>query len=157
MQLKNNPSSASLGLMSFKFDDRSLSDESMVMAVARMFFDLNLVDSFRINHRVFIINIIIWRGRLILESLPTIYVPFCKNYYYSTMRFPVLFKYCLEVIIIYLTLTQLYQVLLCWILSMKENYCSENYHYWRHAFGAAQTMFTMLKVSYMPRSLHSLS
>ena len=59
MQLKNNPSSASLGLISFKFDDLSLSDESMVMAIARMFFDLNLVDSFRINHRVFIIIAII--------------------------------------------------------------------------------------------------
>uniref|UniRef100_H2YVD3 Phosphodiesterase n=1 Tax=Ciona savignyi TaxID=51511 RepID=H2YVD3_CIOSA len=44
------PSSKSLGILKYEFDDTTLSDLDTVRASVRMFIDLKLVEKFRINH-----------------------------------------------------------------------------------------------------------
>ena len=41
-----------------------------------------------------------------------------------------------------------HDVMCRWMLSVKKNYRPVIYHNWRHAFNVAQTMFSMLTVSY---------
>ena len=40
------------------------------------------------------------------------------------------------------------QTLCRWLLSVKKNYRPNIYHNWRHAFNVAQSMFTMITVSW---------
>lgn len=44
-----------------------------------------------------------------------------------------------------------HDVLCRWVLSVKKNYRPVIYHNWRHAFNVAQTMFSMITVSFVPQ------
>ncbi|XP_065556370.1 cGMP-specific 3',5'-cyclic phosphodiesterase-like [Artemia franciscana] len=49
-----------------------------------------------------------------------------------------------------------YDVLCCWVLSVKKNYRPVKYHNWRHALNVAQTMFALLKTGKMERFMHDI-